>query len=63
VNVLPRDPDTTDPTSGARESGPATPRWVLVLGIISVILILAFMVQLLLGGVHGPGMHGELSVR
>jgi hypothetical protein len=67
MDDLPPDANTgtssEEPTAGgARRSGPATPRWVPVLGIIAVILILAFFVQLFLGG-HGPGMHGQLMVR
>jgi hypothetical protein len=42
-------------------SPPGTPRWVLVLGVIAVILILAFVVQLVLGGGHGPGIHGQIT--
>lgn len=40
------------------ESAPRTPRWVIVLGIIAVILLLAVVAQFVLGIQHGPGMHG-----
>jgi hypothetical protein len=56
----PRDLDTDD---ARRESGatsaPRTPRWVIVLGIIALILILAVAAQFFLGIRHGPGMHGS----
>lgn len=40
------------------ESPPKTPAWVIVLGIVAAILILAFVAQFVLGIQHGPGMHG-----
>jgi hypothetical protein len=39
-------------------AGPPTPRWVIILGIVAIILIGAVVAQLLLGIQHGPGMHG-----
>jgi len=56
----PRDPDPDYATQvrSARESAPRTPRWVIVLGIIALILILAVAAQFLLGLQHGPGLHG-----
>lgn len=50
--------DVTDVGSGP-ESAPRTPRWVIVLGIIAVILLLAVAAQFVLGIQHGPGMHGS----
>ena len=34
-----------------------TPRWVKVFGIIALVLILVFLISLLAGVRHGPGMH------
>jgi hypothetical protein len=53
----------TDTDDGRRvgpggESTPRTPRWVIVLGIIALILILAVAAQFVLGLQHGPGLHG-----
>jgi hypothetical protein len=46
-----RDPDAEDVTRGdsGRESAPRTPRWVIVLGVIALILILAVVAQFVLG--------------
>lgn len=59
---MPPDIDNLDePVTGrADASAPGTPRWVLVLGIVAVVLIVAFVVQAVLGGGHGPQMHGYL---
>lgn len=56
----PRDPDGEDVThvDSGRESAPRTPRWVIVLGVIALILILAVVAQFVLGIQHGPSMHG-----
>lgn len=58
---LPRDPDTDQTTPLRPESQPAprTPRWVIVLGVIALILILAVAAQFIFGFQHGPGMHGS----
>jgi hypothetical protein len=59
---LPPDRDTNHDDGGVgrgRASAPRTPRWVLVLGIIAIVLIAAFVVQAVLGGGHGPGMHAS----
>ena len=45
----------------ARGSAPRTPRWVQAFGIVALILIVLFAVQLILGGRHGPGMHAPSS--
>ena len=42
----------------ARRSPPRTPGWVLVLGILALVLILAVAVQIVFGIRHGPGLHG-----
>ena len=34
-----------------------TPRWVKVLGIITLVLALLFVISLLAGVRHGPGLH------
>jgi hypothetical protein len=41
------------------DAPPRTPRWVIILGMVALILILAVVAQLLLGIQHGPGMHGS----
>jgi hypothetical protein len=48
--------------SGA-ESAPRTPRWVIALGIIALVLILAVAAQFVLGLGHGPAMHGGADGR
>lgn len=40
-----------------RPTPPRTPRWVLVLGILALVLILAVVAQLVFGIRHGPGLH------
>ena len=37
------------------------PRWVKVFGIIALVLILIFVISLLAGVRHGPGMHTPSS--
>lgn len=52
--------DTSSATSASNGDVTPTPRWVLVLGIITVVAILLFVVTLLAGGdlgEHGPGRH------
>jgi ABC-type transporter Mla subunit MlaD len=34
-----------------------TPRWVKVFGIIALVLVLLFVISLLVGVRHGPGLH------
>ena len=34
-----------------------TPRWVKVFGIIAIVLVLLFVISLLVGVRHGPGLH------
>jgi hypothetical protein len=55
----PRDPDAQDMTQveSGQESAPRTPGWVIVLGVIALILILAVVAQFVLGIQHGPSMH------
>ena len=48
--------DGPEPDPG-RETPPRTPRWVVVLGILAGILILAVVAQLVFGIRHGPGLH------
>jgi hypothetical protein len=42
-----------------RETRPRTPRWVILLGIVALILVLlvGFILITGLGGPHGPGRH------
>lgn len=56
----PREPGTDDATDSGpdRDTAPRTPRWVIVLGIVALVLILAVALQFVLGIQHGPGMHG-----
>jgi len=50
----PRDPDAEGVT---RVKTPRTPRWVIVLGVIALLLIVAVVAQFALGIQHGPSMH------
>jgi hypothetical protein len=61
VTENPRDPNTDDVTDvePAHGSAPRTPRWVIVLGIVALILLLAVLAQFVLGIQHGPGLHGS----
>jgi hypothetical protein len=45
------------PLEPGRGSTPGTPRWVKVFGIIAVVLVVLFVISLLTGVRHGPGMH------
>jgi hypothetical protein len=40
-----------------RTSTPGIPRWVKVFGIVVIVLILLFVISLLSGVRHGPGLH------
>ncbi len=43
----------------APDSHPGLPRWVKLLGIgAAVVVIVLVVAMLLVGGQHGPGMHG-----
>lgn len=43
---------------GSERSTPrGTPRWVKVFGIITLVLVLLFVISLLAGVRHGPGLH------
>jgi hypothetical protein len=46
--------DLPEPNRG---SPPSTPRWVKVFGIIALVLVLLFVISLLAGVRHGPGLH------
>lgn len=56
---LPPSSDKGDNTGvgSDRESTSGTPRWVKVLGIIALVVILLFVISLLAGVRHGPGLH------
>jgi hypothetical protein len=45
------------PLEPSHGSTPGTPRWVKVFGIIAVVLAVLFVISLLAGARHGPGMH------
>jgi hypothetical protein len=57
----PNDPDADErsPVPTGPEAAPRTPRWVIILGVIALILILAVVAQFVLGIQHGPGLHGS----
>ncbi len=63
MRELPHDSDA----SGEESTGPGTPRWVKVFGIVLGVVILLFLALLLTrghGGGHGPSQHmpsGDLS--
>ena len=44
-----------------RGSAPRTPRWVKVFGIIALVVVLVFVISLLAGVRHGPGLHTPSS--
>jgi hypothetical protein len=49
-----------NPDTGVRpteDRPPSTPRWVKVFGIIVLVLVLLFVISLLAGVRHGPGLH------
>lgn len=46
-----------DRRSTTRRSTTRTPRWVYVFAIIAIVLVLLLVVQILMGGNHGPGRH------
>ena len=49
------DPDgEPSPTTGA-------PVWLNVVGIIALVLVVLFVVMMLAGGTHGPGLHSPPS--
>lgn len=56
-------PDSKSDTDDATDVRPdrvrptRTPRWVKMFGIIVLVLILLLVVQILMGGNHGPGRH------
>lgn len=62
---MPGHPVSTDDSvdSGRLETGrggpPRTPGWVKAFGIVALVLILAVILQLLLGIRHGPGLHSS----
>ena len=45
------------PLEPGHGSPPSTPRWVKVFGIITLVLVLLFVISLLAGVRHGPGLH------
>ena len=45
------------PLEPGHGSASGTPRWVKVFGIIILVLVLLFVISLLAGVRHGPGLH------
>ena len=45
------------PIEPGQGSASSTPRWVKMFGIIALVLVLLFVISLLAGVRHGPGMH------
>jgi hypothetical protein len=45
------------PLEPGHGSTSGTPRWVKVFGIITLVLVLLFVISLLAGVRHGPGLH------
>ena len=45
------------PLEPGHGSTSGTPRWVKVFGIIALVLVLLFVISLLAGVRHGPGLH------
>jgi len=45
------------PLEPGHGSASGTPRWVKVFGIIVLVLVLLFVISLLAGVRHGPGLH------
>ena len=41
---------------------PGVPRWVKVFALIALAVLLVFVVAMLLGGEHGPGLHSSFPV-
>lgn len=58
--TLEPDPEGDPVTVPDRGRSRRTPRWVLALGTIAVILIMLFVIVMLTGGgEHGPGRHSS----
>ena len=59
---------TDQPSDGGHKAdnaparGRSTPLWVKVLGIVAILLIVAFAISVIAGIQHGPGIH-SLSAR
>jgi hypothetical protein len=51
------DPSPYRDPSDDTGAGPGIPRWVKVFGIIVLVLVLLFVISLLAGVRHGPGLH------
>jgi hypothetical protein len=51
------DPGADAGVGSDRGSPPGTPRWVKVFGMIALVLVVAIVIVLLVGGGHGPGRH------
>lgn len=44
------------------QSRPGVPRWVKVFALVALAVLLVFVVVMLLGGEHGPGLHSSFPV-
>jgi hypothetical protein len=54
----PARPDHDEEAEDVRNAAIGTPRWVKVVGIVSIVAVLvAALLLLVLGGSHGPGRH------
>jgi hypothetical protein len=49
--------DATERPDGG-STDPGTPRWVKASWIIAAAIVVVFLAALLIGGEHGPSMHG-----
>jgi hypothetical protein len=60
VSSLPTDEGAEQPSADARlVRDRSTPGWVKVLGIIVLVLLVAFLVSRFFGIEHGPGLHSS----
>jgi len=60
TDLLPDTDDTDvrpDRVRPDRRSTARTPRWVYAFAIIAIVVVLLLVVQILMGGNHGPGRH------
>jgi len=55
------DPNGDTGVGSGRGSTTSTPRWVKVFGIIALVVVLLFVISLLAGVRHGPGLHTPSS--
>ena len=58
-NVIPQDPSPANRPLVDPARPPAMPRWVKMLLVVLAVVLVAALVKVLIGGGHGPGMHGS----